>query len=335
MPRSIVTDDDVRALLLPHEAARAMKNCFIDLANGVATNEPRHRMPWGEGSFNAMWAASESLGTLALKAYPVIRGDVRQATAIHVFLFDMTTGDMHTTMRGDALGQIRTGAASAVAAEQLVADRPKSLALFGAGYQAQGQARALLHQFPSIDQVLVVSRTPAAARGFSDWIAMERADHPVEIIAAEAETAVRNSTLVVTATASSEPLFDGDWLQPGTHVTSVGSNHHSAREIDSRTVSRASIVVVDSRVAARQEAGDLIMNGFDPIRAVELGELLTAPEAAVHPPGGITLFTSQGLAAQDLYAASAVLSNRERESTTSRDGQSDAWSTGVRAGEVQ
>lgn len=307
----LVTDDEVRAHLSPHRALLAMRQCFTDLANGVATDEPRHRTPFGAGSFNAMWAASESLGTLALKAYPVLRGDVRQATAIHVFLFDVSTGDLHTTMRGDALGQLRTGAASALAAQQVGVDEPRSLAVFGTGYQAVGQLRAMLHQFPSIEVVRVVSRTPSAARSFALRTRSELGDRQVEIVRAEPEAAVRNTSLIVTATASSEPLFDGNWIQPGTHVTAVGSNHRAAREIDASTVARAATVVVDSRVAARREAGDLIINDFDPGLAVELGELLTARAPFARASDDITVFTSHGLAVQDLYAASAVLGHRQ------------------------
>lgn len=325
----MVTDDEVRSHLTPHRALLAMRQCFTDLVTGIATDEPRHRMPLGAGSFNAMWAASESLGTLALKAYSVVRGDVRQATEIHVFLFDVSTGALHTTMRGDALGQLRTGAVSVLAAQQLGMEQPKALAVFGTGYQAEGQVRAALDQFPSVEQVWVVSRSPSAGHGFAVRTRSELGDRQVEVIPTDAETAVRNSTLIVTATASSEPLFDGNWIQPGTHVNAVGSNHRSAREIDACTVSRASTVVVDSRVAAHREAGDLIINGFDPGCSVELGELLTASEPFVRAPGDITVFTSHGLAVQDLYAASAVLANRSEQRAAFGDLPSASGTSGV------
>lgn len=300
----VISNERVRAHLSPEVAYRAVKQSFVDLAEGLALNEPRHRMPLGPGTFNVMWAASEPLDSIALKAYPVVRSDVRQAAGIQISLYSRSTGAMEALLRGDVLGQIRTGAASAVVADLVGNPRPRTLTVFGTGFQARGQLEAFLARFPDIEEALVVGRNPEA---LDAMVAACRELFPSRSIeSSDAQAAVSRSDLVVTATASVEPLLDGEWLRPGTHISAVGSNHAAAREVDARTLERCGLVVVDSRQTAERESGDLIANGFSPSRAHEVVDLVLG-RAARKDEKEITLFSSQGLAVQDLYAGRAVL----------------------------
>lgn len=306
----VISNERVRAHLAPETAYRAVERSFTDLAEGTALNESRHRMPLGPGTFNVMWAASEPLEAIALKAYPVVRSDVRQAAGIQISLYSRSTGAMEALLRGDDLGQIRTGAASAVVAAMAGNPDPTTLTVFGTGFQARGQLEAFLSRFPTIQEVFVVGRNAPALTSMVDDFRSRFPGRSIE--AAEARPAVEASDLVVTATASVDPLLDGDWLRPGTHVTAVGSNHAAAREVDARTLERCGLVVVDSRQTAEREAGDLIANGFSPSRAKEVSDLVLGA-AARTDEREITLFSSQGLAVQDLYAAKAVLDAIEAE----------------------
>jgi thiomorpholine-carboxylate dehydrogenase len=115
-----------------------------------------------------------------------------------------------------------------------------------------------------------------------------------------AEEAVRGADVVITVTHSPTPVLRGEWLADRVHVNAVGAVGRSTHELDSAAMSGT--VIVDSRAAAEQEAGDVIMAGAT-IYA-ELGELIagTRPPA----PEGRTVFKSLGLAVEDLAAARLV-----------------------------
>jgi ornithine cyclodeaminase len=121
---------------------------------------------------------------------------------------------------------------------------------------------------------------------------------------------VRGSDIVVTITRSATPVFDGEWLAPGTHVNAAGSNSLLRQEIDETTVRRSSPVVVDSRASAVKEAGDLLP-AFEKGRLhegmlTELGEVVAGIRPGRETAAQITLFESQGMAMQDLIVAAEL-----------------------------
>jgi ornithine cyclodeaminase len=121
---------------------------------------------------------------------------------------------------------------------------------------------------------------------------------------------VRGADIVIAATTSSTPVFDGADLKPGTHVIGVGSYSRTMQEVDAATVRRAR-VVVDSREACLAEAGDIVMSGAT-IDA-ELGEIVAGVKPGRESEDEITFFKSVGNAAQDAAAAAEVLVAAERE----------------------
>ena len=116
--------------------------------------------------------------------------------------------------------------------------------------------------------------------------------------------------IVVTATSSRTPVFDGSLIAEGAHLNAVGSNSLAKAEIDATAVARCSRVVVDSIEQSKMESGDLL----GPIAArklhweevVELREIVSGKRPGRERPDEITLFKSNGLALEDLAAASLV-----------------------------
>jgi len=115
---------------------------------------------------------------------------------------------------------------------------------------------------------------------------------------------------VVTITTSATPVFDGEWLAPGTHVNAAGSNSLLRREIDEATVRTADPVVVDSRLSALKEAGDLLpaleKGRLHSGMLAELGEVIAGTRPGRTRPEQVTLFESQGMAIQDLAIAAEM-----------------------------
>jgi ornithine cyclodeaminase len=139
-----------------------------------------------------------------------------------------------------------------------------------------------------------------------------RAKLSIEVVpAASPEDAVRGSDVVITITPSDTPVFSGDWVAPGTHITAAGSNSLLRREIDEATVRKADRVVVDSRPSAMKEAGDLLPSlekgRLHVGMLAELGEVIAGTRPGRTSDEQITLFESQGMAIQDLIIAAELL----------------------------
>jgi len=135
--------------------------------------------------------------------------------------------------------------------------------------------------------------------------------------AASAEDAVRGSDLLGTVTTAAQPLFDADWLEPGTHINAAGSNALIRQELSEATLKRAALIAVDAVPTALAEAGDLLplleKGRLHSRQLVELGDIIIGQRAGRTSTEQITVFESQGMAIQDLAVGLRVLAAaRER-----------------------
>lgn len=321
-PVLFLTEGDVTALLDTATVYASTEEAFRLLGDNEAVNGLRTRTVANGVTVNTMTAMVPSHGAFGVKTYPIVRTDVTQGAAFTVQLFDHSTGRLRALLRADALGQRRTGAASAVAATHLARPGSKTLTVFGAGWQAHGQAVALAAAVPSLREVLVVGRDINRALSFREEVKEETG---LETHVAASREAVEAADIVVTATSSHAPVFDGRWLQPGALVCAVGSNYAAKAEIDAETVRRADRVVVDALDVARTESGDLLAHlpqedeGWDGI--LELGDVVAGKVSGRKRENDIVLFESQGLAILDVMAAMRVVVEAEGTGW----GQSITW----------
>jgi ornithine cyclodeaminase/alanine dehydrogenase len=209
-------------------------------------------------------------------------------------------------MDGAFLTAMRTGAASGVATQYLARPDAKVVGIFGAGIQAQTQLRAMCAVRPIVEARIYDPMPELVGKFCRDMSAALGID--VRAVAAARE-AVEGCDIIVTASTSKTPVFDGHWVSAGTHINGIGSHSLDAREVDSLTIQRSK-VVVDLRSAALAEAGDLVT----PINAGEitaehiyadLGEIVTGKPGRADA-GEITFFKSVGLAIQDVSTAMKV-----------------------------
>jgi ornithine cyclodeaminase/alanine dehydrogenase-like protein (mu-crystallin family) len=210
-----------------------------------------------------------------------------------VHLFDRETAAPLALLEGNALGQIRTGAASGLATDLLANPDAKTLAVIGSGFQAQTQVEAVRSVRPSIENILVWSRSLERRTAF--------AAANGGIACPSAEIAVRNADIVCTATYARTPVIDVEWIAPGCHINAMGSNHADRREIPSEAVHRADVIVADSVEACAAEAGDLILADVDWNQVIELRHL-----TQMWRPEAVSLFKSVGLGLEDCVAAGWV-----------------------------
>jgi ornithine cyclodeaminase len=208
-------------------------------------------------------------------------------------LFDAETLTPLATLDGPALTTVRTAAVSALAVDVLAPASASRLVVFGTGPQARGHIAAIRAVRP-VSSVVVVGRSGAAAFASS---VDGRVGSPADV--AEAD-------VVVCATTSRMPVFDGTLLPAGAMVVAVGSHEPDAREVDDVVVG-ASTVVVEARAAALREAGEVVQavtaGVLEPSTLVGLADVVR--RTVVVEPGRPVLFKSVGMAWEDLVVAAS------------------------------
>jgi len=231
-----------------------------------------------------------------------------------VVLNDVDSGRVLAILEGAYLTAMRTGAVSGVASKYLARTNSEIAGIFGAGVQARKQLEAV-REVRNIRTVKVYDSDHERARSF---IAELSSQSGIEAsgVKSPAEL-VRASDIIVTATTSQTPVFDGHDLKPGTHINAIGAYTPSTRELDGETVS-SSKIVVDSIDAALAEAGDLLIpmkEGIIQRRDIwaELGEVITGRKKGRTSEREKTLFKSVGLGIQDAAVARLAFEKAEKE----------------------
>ncbi|MEO6278426.1 ornithine cyclodeaminase family protein [Roseateles sp.] len=301
----LITEAEVAAVLDPDSAVAALHAAFAQHGRGQAQVLARHRATATQGgaalAISAMGAILEADGdlpaVLGTKVYSARNGQYN----FLVSLFSAATGAAIATLEANEFTRLRTAAASAVAADLLALPDAKTLAVFGAGIQARAHAEALT-RVRRFERVLVCARSGGEA--FAAELAAAL-DLPVQAV--DAAAAASQADVIVTATRSAAPLFDGALVRPGAFIAAVGSSTRAARELDDTLLARAALVVVEWHEAARQEAGDIVQAApgvIAPERLVELGELIvnSRPRAAQD----IVVYKSVGIGLEDVALARVV-----------------------------
>lgn len=256
----VLTNEEMERIqgLSMTEIIAVMESAYRELGEGVAKSPPRRRLtlqlPEAEGTywFNNIMGAVPGVSTMALRVDSSFFRMVESGGASRkvragdfvglVMLFDTTTGALVAILHDHYLSTRRVAATGAVGAKSLARAESRVMGLFGSGQQATTQVLAMSEVRP-LDLIKVFSPDPAHRRDFA--ARMNRVvDCEVRAVD-EPRQVVEGSDLVVTATNSRTPVFDGRWLTPGTHLeTIVGSDPSAAgSEIDREAVRRADVIV--------------------------------------------------------------------------------------------
>jgi ornithine cyclodeaminase len=311
---SILTAEEIDRLLPMRECIAVMEQAFADLQRGCLHHPVRTF--WAPPGVNGgtMWMAayrSSPKPMFGTKLLFVLNDNPSRGLDSHqgqVILADGETGELRGLLDASAVTAIRTAAVSALATRLLARDEASVLAIVGTGVQARKHVESI-PLVRRIGRVLVAGRTGEQALRFVEEM---RRTASVELSAADsAQAAVRAADIVVTATDSSTPVIEREWLRPGTHVNAIGASRPTAWEIDPRIYADA-VAFCDRRESLQAEAGDYLQalaNGFIPnVSTVgELGELVAQARKGRTSSDQITLFRSLGLAVEDLAAAEFIV----------------------------
>ena len=305
----ILNRSEVTRLLSMTECIELMEKALASLSRGevILPLRPVIRIPDSPNVFAVMPTYSAALnasGAKLISVYPGNHGTDIDSHQGLVALFDGANGSPLAIMDAASITAIRTAAVSAVATKLLARQDARTLAILGAGVQGRTHVDAML-AVRSFERVMIWSRTTDHARQLAhDGAAHHDAHFDV---ANSAEVAVREADVICTVTAAREPVLQGGWLRPGTHINAVGASVPAARELDTAAVTSARLFV-DRRESALNEAGDVLI----PMKegaitathiVAEIGELLTGAVQGRRTDQEITLFKSLGLAVEDLACA--------------------------------
>ncbi|HWM32951.1 MAG TPA: ornithine cyclodeaminase family protein [Pseudolysinimonas sp.] len=286
----------LRRALPPRTAVQLIRDALRDGLDPEA-EAPRTAVPVTAGSMLLMPA--EWRGHLGVKLVTVdgrphpVRARVQGTYA----LFDAQTLTPIGLLDATELTRIRTAAVSALALDTVASSGPVDLVVFGSGVQAGSHLRAIASA-RELARVRIVARDRGKLAAFLAELAAEG-------ISAEpaGARAVGEASVVVCATTSRSPLFDGTALRDDAMVIAIGSHEPDAREVDSATVGR-SYAIVESMANSSRENGNLLLaqaDGVVPRGITTLSRLVREPFL---PPPGPTVYLGSGMAWQDLVLAS-------------------------------
>src|SRR5450631_3574798 len=152
----LLAEADVRSLLTMPIALEIVEESLREQGNGELVLHPRRRIKLPDNALlNYMAAADPVRGYIGMKLYTVVRGVARFV----VPLFRSATGEMAALIEADALGQLRTGAASGVATKYLENANARTACIIGTGYQARTQLEAIASVRP-LKRVRAYGRDP-------------------------------------------------------------------------------------------------------------------------------------------------------------------------------
>jgi alanine dehydrogenase len=340
------------------ECIAAVENAFQSLGRGKAYNLPRGRIRTDafEGKYsywmNCIPGAAPELGVAALRidsAVQILSDDPTRSRGGHrdyrycglVLLFDTASGALLAILPDFTLSGVRVGATTAVGVKHLAREDATRVAVFGSGKQARTNLEGVCC-VRSITSVSVYSPNREHREEFAREMSRRL---EVEVLpAASRDAAVENADIVICATNTMTPVFDGGRLRAGCHVTSiVGGDRHDLRirgrlrqEIDDKTLERSDIVIVNSREQARidqqADVSVLVKSGrrkWEDIQ--ELGELLHGGRPGRTASGQITLHLNNTGMGIQFAAAGRVVYERARKQGAGREMPDDWFSIDLRA----
>jgi ornithine cyclodeaminase len=298
----ILREAEVRAALPMADCIDAVEAAFIAYSSGEAElpGVIHLDVPEANGEIHIKAGHLHGSPAYAVKVASGFYGMHPAAIDGLVMVFDAATGaPLAFLLDGGYLTDLRTGAAGGVAARWLAPERVGTVAVIGTGIQARMQIDAL-RCVREIGAITVWGRT-------ADRAAAAAADVG-GAVAASVEEAVRDADVIITCTASTEPLVRSDWVRPGVHITAVGSDGPGKQELDPELLRAADVLAVDSLDQCRR-LGEL-QHALDVAdRAVELGSIAAGERPGRTDATQRTICDLTGVGVQDVAAANAVLAS--------------------------
>jgi len=307
----LLSKNDVMETLTMNDTIEILEKAFTDLANGNAVMPQRTSITSPENNGVALYmpAYLKGIGAFGIKVVTVFRDNLPKynlPTILGtVILLDEKTGAPIALLDGGYITAMRTGGAAGLAAKFLARKDAKVHTLFGTGGMARTHAWAV-NCVRKIEKLILFSLDPIEKqKAFKK--SLEKIINCEIVLGDDPKKAVNEADIVTLITSTKEPIIDGDWIKPGTHINGIGSHAPAMREIDSKTIVKSK-VICDLTDACKLEAGDFIIPvekgewSWDKVHA-SLGDIITGKKTGRENDIEVTLFKSVGLAIQDISVA--------------------------------
>jgi ornithine cyclodeaminase len=307
----IITADQVRNNLKLEDLIEPMQNAFKAFSRGDSSDAIGFLRPNG-GEVHIKSGFMQGSRVFAVKVSAGFPDNATRGLPIWdgaVMAFDASTGALVAVVQdGGLLTDWRTAVAGAVASKALARGDAKTLGVIGTGIQGFWQPLAH-HKLLEFERLLIWGRNADNAKALQSKLELQLPEVKIEVLH-DLASLVRESEIIITATASLEPLIRSEWLQPGTHITAVGADDETKRELEMAVLEKADVIVVDS-LGVNQKYGDVaraLQSGkLQMSRLIELGSLLENPDLGRSSSSQITVSKLVGLGVQDLAAVEVVL----------------------------
>ncbi len=312
----LLSKDDVKRTLNMKDTIEILEKAFQNLATAQAVMPQRTPIitPDHNGLALFMPAYLKGMGAIGAKVVTVYKNNpskYNMPTVLGtIILLDEKTGAPIAVMDGGYLTAMRTGGVAGLATKFLSTKSAKVHTMFGTGGMAKTHAWAV-DCVRDIEKLMLYSIDPVEKReAFRD--SLKEIINCTIVLVDDPATAVAEADIVTLITSAKEPIVEGDWFKPGSHINAIGAHAPAMRELDSKTVKR-SAVICDLVDACRAEAGDFIIPvdegnwSWDEVRG-SLGDVIAGKIQGRKNDKEITLFKSVGLAIQDISTAFHVYS---------------------------
>jgi ornithine cyclodeaminase/alanine dehydrogenase-like protein (mu-crystallin family) len=307
---------EIEQALSMKEAIEVVKDAFVQLSSRQAQSPVRTSLNLGEQGevalvMPAFLSRTKALGAKVVTVFPQNPRRSLAAVQALVVLFDACSGSPLAVLEGTRLTRFRTGAATGAATEVLSRPDSKNLALFGAGAQSFSQVKGVLAA-RRIERIRIFDPLSERVDFLLGLLKKEPFGREIKYSqAASPAQTLEGADIVITATTSSRPVFEGKLLEEGMHINAIGAYKPEMQEVDGETL-RRSRIFVDSVEACLEEAGDLIIplknGGIQKTDILaELGEVIGGKKPGRRDCREITYFKSVGNAVQDVSVALAVV----------------------------
>ncbi len=297
-----ISEREVRENLQYGELVSELEKAFLKVAKNEVSFYPRIRASNGGITMNMLPSIFPDHGVAGLKVY-LNNG---KSTNFQYLLFDTSRPSPIALMEANYLGQIRTGALSALATKLLFHSGKMKLLIVGSGFQAESQLLAH-HGIFEPEEISVFSRNRDHAYTFSRKMAgITGKEIKVE---EDLGKAIENSNVICSATSAKEPIFKAGMFPDQFHLNLVGSNILSRSEAESTVFKSADDVFVEDLDQAKLESAEIIniLKESPGFRINEFKELVENP--GKYSSSRKTVFKSMGNGIEDLVAASIVCRN--------------------------
>tara|TARA_B100000945_G_scaffold318972_1_gene325049 strand:+ start:185 stop:1108 length:924 start_codon:yes stop_codon:yes gene_type:complete len=295
-------ESDVNKQISIDDALYAVEKGFIAKSKNNIINLPRRRIDIEGSNFNLMAASWEEKGIVGFKSY--VAGS--KGISFHILIYSLKNNQLLSVIEANRLGQLRTGAASGIAAKYLVRNKEINLGIIGSGFQAETQLEAI-SKIKQINECSVFSRNKTNLNNFCKKMSKKLS---IDIRSSEnIKDCLSNKDIAITITNSPSPVLKIDDIDHKLCIIAAGSNFSSKSELDKSVLLKSDVVVVDDIDQAKIECGDILQFKGKKSEMIwnKTKELSKVINENKFIDSELIIFESQGVALEDLSLSFTLL----------------------------